>query len=190
MRNDELTMEELLQRVQELSRIVEEQKNKIMELNVIDELTNLFNRKSLYTALEYEINRIERIPTFLSVLLIGVNDLDKIEGKHGDKTKDVIIKQIAETIERSTRSSDIKGRFDDDVFMVISPDLNPNKGIIIAERIQYNVERGDYPSDIKVSTSAGVKHYNGESASKLMSIAEGYLRLSRKEGKNKLVSSI
>lgn len=185
-----LSMDELLKKVQEMADDIRELKEKIMELNVIDEETSLFNRKSLYTVLEYEVKRMTRIPSFLSVILIGIDGLDRIESVYGEKVKKAVIVEAAKILERSVRRTDTVGRYDDDVFMIISPDLNPNKGVVVGERIQYYLENGDYPLNIKIGVSAGVRHYKGEPVNKLIDIVEQLLKLSRKEGKNRLVSSM
>lgn len=187
---EDLSKEELIERIKELANLVEEQSEKIVELNLYDDQLGYFNKKALYMLLEYEINRMNRLPAFLSVTLIAVNNIEKISEKYGEEIRDVLLLQIANNIKGIVRISDIIGLYEDGIFMIISPDINPNKGVIIAERIQSSIEKDEYPLGIKVTTSGGVKHHEGEPANKLMNIVEGNLRLSKKEGRNKLVSSL
>lgn len=190
MNFDEMSRDDLIQKIIELSTKLENYKNKVVELNLVDETTKLLNKRALYNALEFEIKRMVRIPSYLNLTLIGINNISNIEEIHGEKIRDILIGQIASIIEERVRSSDIIGRYEYDAFMIVSPDINPYKGVAIAERVQNFIGKGCYPFGIEVTTSAGVAHYEGESTNNFIDKAEKYLDLSKKEGKNRIVTSI
>lgn len=173
--------QELVDLLNQLYKQIDDLKRKVSESQVYDDVTKLLNRKSLYNTLDYEIKRATRNQGFLSVLLLGVNNFNGIKERFGDEIGDIILVQVARLIKNSTRNIDIIGRYSDDDFMIILPDMNPNNGGVVAERIQRLIDKEIFPVDIRITLSHGLKLFEGESPNKLIEIAERNLHLSKKE---------
>lgn len=178
---DNLEKDECIVLVEKLYKQIGNLNKKISELQIFDDVTKVLNRKSLYNTLDYETKRATRNQEFLSVLLLGVNNFNLIKERFGDEIGDIVLVQIARLIKSSTRNIDIIGRYSDDEFMIILPDMNPNNGGVVAERIQRLIDKEIFPIDSRITLSSGLKIFEGESPSKLIEIVERNLHLSKKE---------
>jgi len=181
MNFENLDRQEFIDLLDKLYKQIDDLKRKIAELQIYDDVTKLLNRKALYNTLDYEIKRATRNQGFLSVLLLGINNFNEIKERFGDEIGDIILVQIARLIKSSTRNIDIIGRYSDDDFMIILPDMNPNNGEFVAERIQRLIDKEIFPVDTRITLSHGLKFFEGESPNKLIEIAERNLHLSKKE---------
>ncbi len=175
-----LNTEELIQLLEERDSEIQRLKKKIEEETIRDQTTSLFNKGFLYKALSHEMNRAQRSQSYLSVLLLGINNFNSIKERYGDEITNIILVQIARLLKVSIRDVDIVGRYGDGEFMLILPDMSPNNGNIVAERIQRLMEKEIFPIESRVTLSYGIKSFEGESINKLINIAETNLSLNRK----------
>lgn len=176
-----LEKEELLVILTEMQKQLNEMKEKVADLIIIDEVTNLYNRKILYKTLSYETKRSIRGYGHLSVILFSINNFDGIQEKYGEEISNILLRQVGEFLLNTIRSIDILGVYDRNEFMLILPDMNPKKGWVAAERIQKLIDKEIFPVDNRVSLSVGLKHYEGEPINKLIEITERNLHLAKKE---------
>lgn len=176
-----LEKEELIVILTDIQKQMKELKEKASDLVLIDDVTNLFNRKVLYKTLSYEIKRSIRGYGHLSVILLGINNFDEIEEKYGEEVSNILLRQVGDLLVNSIRSIDIVGIYDKNEFMLILPDMNPKKGWVVAERIQKLMDKEIFPVDNRVTLSVGLKYYEGEPINKLIEIAEENLHLAKKE---------
>ncbi len=107
--------------------------------SVTDPLTGLFNRYHLEATLTREVARCARSATWLSVLLIDVDQLKAVNDRRGHQAGDRVLKRVAGAIRDSLRTMDIAARYGGDEFAVILPDTDPRAGRLVAERICMNV---------------------------------------------------
>lgn len=176
-----LEKEELIVILTDIQKQFNELKEKVNDLILIDEITNLYNRKILYKTLAYEIKRSIRGYGHLSVILLSINNFDGINEKYGEEISNILLKQVANLLLNTVRSIDIVGVYDKNEFMLILPDMNPKKGWVAAERIQKLMDKEIFPVDNRVTLSVGLKHYEGEPINKLIEITERNLHLAKKE---------
>lgn len=158
---DDLNKKELIEVIEKLNVQIEELGKKISELVTTDGITNVYNRKELYRILEYEATRAERNNSYLSVLLLCVVDYDAIKDRYGEEMFNLILIQITRLIKRTIRSIDIIGRYEDDKFMLILPDINPNKGGVVADRIKKVVDKEIFPDVLSITICKGLKTKDG-----------------------------
>lgn len=172
---------ELLKLLEVRDREIVELKNKIKEIAIIDEITSLYNKNFLYKSLSYEMSRSQRSQSYLSVLLFGINNFNVIKERYGEEITNIVLVQIARLLKISIRDIDILGRYGEGEFMLILPDMNPNMGHVVAERIQRLMDKEIFPVESRVTLAYGLKSFEGESVNKLIDIAETSLKLERKD---------
>lgn len=176
-----LDLVELLKLLEERDREIVELKEKIEEIATIDEVTALYNKSFLYKSLSYEMSRSQRSQSYLSILLFGINNFNPLKERYGEEITNIILVQIARLLKISIRDIDILGRYGEGEFMLILPDMNPNMGHVVAERIQRLMDKEIFPVESRITLSYGLKSFEGESVNKLIDIAETSLRLERKD---------
>ncbi|TJX14389.1 diguanylate cyclase [Tissierella creatinini] len=175
------TTEELVKLLEERDEEIQKLRNKVDEIAIIDETTSLYNKSFLYKALGYEMSRAQRSQGYLSVLLFGINNFNAIKERYGEEITNIILVQIARLLKISVRDIDIVGRYGDGEYMLILPDMNPNNGNVVAERIQRLMDKEIFPVESRVTLAYGIKSFEGESVNKLINLAETSLNLERKD---------
>jgi diguanylate cyclase len=76
----------------------------VYKIAVIDPLTNLYNRRMGEQRLAEEIARSQRHSTPLTVLMIDINGLKRINDSFGHAAGDELIKHFAERLQRAVMS--------------------------------------------------------------------------------------
>ncbi len=178
----ELSKDVLLKEIQDLRDENRKLKKQMEEMNQTDKLTGLPNRRALYEKLEYEALRTTRTQSFLSLLLIRISDYKILVEEHGKQSMDTLIKLMGKAISESVRSVDIVGRYEDGGFLLLLPDVKPNNGAIVAERLKKTIDRQISSMGIRIKYSVGVKLYSGEPVNELLDEVEKLADRSEREG--------
>lgn len=177
----DLTNEKLLQMLEERDNEILGLKKKIEDISIIDEVTSTYNKGYMYKTLDYEMKRAQRNQSYLNVLMLGINNFQSIREKYGEDISNMILLQIARLIKSSLRSIDIVGKYSYGDFIIILPDMNPNKGSIVVDRIQKLMDKETFPIESRITISYGLKHYEGETINRLLDVAEANLNTNRKD---------
>jgi diguanylate cyclase (GGDEF)-like protein len=178
----DLSKDVLLKEIQDLRDENKRLKKQIEELNPRDRLTGLLNRSSLYERLEYEAVRTSRGQSYLSLLLIRISDFKGLVEEHGRDTMDVLVKLMSQAITETVRSVDIVGRYEDGGFLLLLPDIQPNKGTVVSERLKKAIDKRISPMGIRIKYSIGVKLYKDEPINELLNETERLAVSSEAEG--------
>lgn len=135
----------------------------VQRLAVTDPLTGLFNRRKLNEALELEVERAGRYGRPLSLIMLDMDQMKKINDTYGHPAGDEVLRRVAESIRKQVRKVDLPTRFGGDEFLVVLPEAGADEAGAIADRICAEVRGGDYHG-IDVSVSAGVAQWKPEHA--------------------------
>ena len=111
-----------------------EEKNK--HLAFYDPLTLLPNRRLLMDRLEQELNYAHRFNTIAAVLLIDVDDINKINTSIGYQYGDDVLFQLAKRLTASLRNSDTVARLEGDEYVIILPSEKTNQSELISHAIK------------------------------------------------------
>jgi diguanylate cyclase (GGDEF)-like protein len=89
-----------------------------------DSLTGLWNRRYFAERLGSELSRARRASGRpFTVLILDVNEFHRINRSHGPTEGDLVLRWVAEFLEKSVRAHDVCCRIDADEFAVILPDM-------------------------------------------------------------------
>ncbi len=97
----------------------EEQKSKLNELAMRDQLTGLYNRHYLVDTAPKMIGEACRHGLPLSLLVIDIDHFKQINDTHGHATGDLVIRAVGDCIERTSRIEDIAARFGGEEFVLL-----------------------------------------------------------------------
>ena len=84
-----------------------------------DALVPISNRRSFMRELARAIRAIERYGTPGCVIYFDLNDLKRVNDRHGHAAGDAVLRHVAETLMRNLRASDVFARLGGDEFGVI-----------------------------------------------------------------------
>ncbi|WP_161557122.1 GGDEF domain-containing protein [Acidisarcina polymorpha] len=94
-----------------------------------DELTGLLNRSSILEMLDREMARSVRDKNTLSVVLVDIDYLQKINDQHGEPAGDEVLKEVGRRIEHAIRNYDAAGRFAGGEFLLVLPRFEADTGV-------------------------------------------------------------
>lgn len=149
-------------------------------LAMFDPLTGLYNRRFAEQRLRAEIARSERRGHPLIVVLADVNDFKHINDTHGHQVGDMVLKEFAKRLIRSTRGSDVAARWGGDEFMMLLVDCEVDQLSRVLLRLDgFKVEvRG---KELPVSLALGWKAYApGDQMTELVEGADRNLYLNKR----------
>ncbi len=116
------------------------QEKEALDLTVTDRLTKLWNRDKILEFLEDELDRNSRRYQPTGVILADIDDLGKINNRHGRASGDHLLIETARILKDTIRRYDRIGRFGDDEFLLVLPNCGKDHLAMIAERLRKAVE--------------------------------------------------
>jgi len=128
-------------------------KKMILDRSRQDELTGILNRQYIFDRGETELRRSKRYNAPLSVLLMDIDHLKRINDNYGYSMGDRVLKSFASKCNETIRESDMFGRIGGEEFAVILPESNKEAAMMASERIRKIIER------MGLSTDQGVIQY-------------------------------
>jgi diguanylate cyclase (GGDEF)-like protein len=153
-----------------------------------DGLTGLANHKTFYELLEKELWRSRRYGGQISLIMIDIDNLKKINDAHGHRAGDKVIREISKKITACIRHIDTAARYGGDEFAVILPNTALSDAVIVGERMVDVVSNSPITwkrEQISLSISVGVGQYDAEcSPEDITSRSDQALYTAKQAGKN------
>jgi diguanylate cyclase (GGDEF)-like protein len=136
------------------------------ELAQVDFLTELPTRSQFLDRLIGAMARATRNSTLLGVMVINLDRFKVVNRTHGYRVADLVLKEMAGRLKRSTRGSDTIARFGGDEFAVMLEGLQDRQGAAIAATRALSVVSSEGfavdGADIRVTATIGVGFYPAE----------------------------
>ena len=150
-----------LTRALEHRRLIEENARlfaEVQRLAVTDPVTGLFNRHKLTEFLELEVERARRYGRPLSLIMLDLDDMKKINDTFGHPVGDEALRRVAAAIRSQVRRVDLPTRYGGDEFMIVLPEARADEAQAISMRIGIEIEKGSFDG-VMLSASAGVSEW-------------------------------
>lgn len=160
-----------------------------------DGLTQLYNHRGFQEHLEKEIQTAEKNNTQMSVVMLDINNLSKINKELGHKKGDEVIKLVADKVKNNLRKNDIAGRYGGDEIAIILPNTNDTSAKYIAEYLTYSLSCCfvDDVGPVKVAVGIATYPESSKEKEKLLILAEQAMYISQakgyKDGMSAIISS-
>ena len=160
-----------------------------------DSLTQLYNHRGFQECLNKELHNAEDNNTKLSVVMLDVNNISKINRELGHRKGDEVIKLVAEKVKHNLRKTDIAGRYGGDEIAMILPNTDVAEAKYIAEYITYTLSCCFIDDVGPVKVAVGIAAYPecAKEQEKLLILAEQAMYISQakgyKDGMSAIISS-
>ena len=164
-------------------------------LSITDSLTGLYNHGEFFKLLRSELDRSRRFDTYLSLLMIDVDNFKVFNDTYGHLAGDVALKMISGAIKRAVRKIDIVSRYGGEEFTAILPETDQGGAIVLAERIKGEVASMNMSpvEDERVTLTVSIGICSCQEGimtpDQLVSRADDASYLAKKMGKNKICVS-
>jgi diguanylate cyclase (GGDEF)-like protein len=170
---------------------VEQLRNEVADLALLDDLTGVGNRRHLMQRLTEECVRSERSGGPFALLLIDLDDFKGINDTYGHAAGDASLQHFTLMAQTRLRPGDMLARSGGDEFCIVLPDSGAREGAMIAQRV-LRVCRDDAEAcagmDIPIAVSIGVAVWTREVGAfpdRLMAQADQALYAAKKDGRNR-----
>lgn len=113
----------------------------LQALSITDHLTGLYNRGHWEANLQQEYHRHQRTGSPVTLMMFDIDFFKKINDTYGHPAGDAVLRQVADQLRHSLRSSDVAGRYGGEEFGVLLLDANAQIAALVAERLRQAIAR-------------------------------------------------
>ena len=157
-----------------------------------DELTGLYNYRSLMEKLSEYFNLAKRQSMDFSIGMVDIDHFKKVNDTYGHLVGNDVLKTLAGILKESFRSTDIVGRYGGEEFVVGMIQVGPDEAYEAMNRFRKRVEDFDWEKihqGLKVTVSAGVTSRsvrNYRTVMEMIEDADEALYTSKESGRNRV----
>ena len=116
-------------------------KSKYKALSVIDDLTQIYNRRYFFSEVPSALARALRYGQTLSLLFIDLDHFKSINDTYGHEVGDTVLKDVAAVLSRQSRKGDILARMGGEEFALAVPNTEIEGIQLLAQRIKESVSK-------------------------------------------------
>lgn len=162
----------------------------IERLAITDDLTQVYNRRQMFTILEHQKALGDRGVHQFSICIFDLDDFKSVNDTYGHEKGDIVLKTIAQAVQQNLRDIDQIARYGGEEFILILPDSDVRLAMICAQRVQEMAKKIRFdkmPEDFRVTISVGVTEYKiSESIQDAINRADTALYRAKNNGRDRV----
>lgn len=139
------------------------EKRDLFSISITDGLTGLCTIRYFRTLLDTEIKMARfGISSGFVVVLADIDHFKKFNDTYGHQVGDLVLKEVANSIKGSVRSTDIVARYGGEEIIVLLKNASLKRGLEVSEKIRTNLEANKFSDEkntYSVTASFGVASY-------------------------------
>lgn len=156
-----------------------------------DILTGLYNRRGFEELGQREVNRSIRTSAPLSLLLLDVDFLKRINDEYGHIAGDKVLQEVSDCCRSTFRQIDLVCRYGGDEFAILLPDTPIDHAREAAERLRRIIESRKLTfeaTEIQLSASIGIASFSKEMKyiNQLFDLTDEALYQAKRNGRNSI----
>lgn len=131
---------------------------KLKELVDIDDLTGLYNMRSLYQRLDFELERGRRFGRGVCAIMMDMDRFKSVNDGHDHLFGSYVLSEVGKIIKANTRNIDIPARYGGDEFLIVLTEMTEEGVIFFCERLRRTIEKTTFSSgddSIRLTISIG-----------------------------------
>ena len=160
------------------------------ELAMKDQLTGLYNRHFLMETAPSKLSEAMRHKIPCCLVMVDADNFKLINDNYGHATGDIVLKEIATVLLKSSRTEDLVARFDGEEFVLLLSHCNMSDALAKAEDIRRTLEEL-CPAGLKITASFGVAEMQQNSDvdfTALFRAADEAVYKAKMTGQNKIIA--
>lgn len=145
-------------RIKDLTDNLHRANIKLQELVEIDDLTGLFNMRSIYQRLDLEIQRAKRYQRQVCVVMMDMDHFKLVNDGHDHLFGSFVLSEVGRIIQNSVRNIDIPARYGGDEFLIVLTETHAEGALSFCERLREKICEHHFKSgtdEIKLTASLG-----------------------------------
>ena len=153
-----------------------------------DALTGLYNHRYFQERLDREIKMADRNNESLSLILLDLDHLKRINDTHGHRAGDAALCHVACILQTTVRDIDICARYGGEEFVIILPQCEREAAFQVAERVREAIALKPATKVGAVTASIGLATYPTPARTKeeLIEMADRAMYMAKDAGRNRV----
>ena len=164
-------------------------KEKAEAMALIDELSNLNNRRAFYEKGKVLVDDCQRNNENLSIILMDIDDFKQVNDTLGHAAGDAVLVQVGSRLKQSTRNADLCARVGGEEFGILVKTSGTSGTVHLAEKLRKEISETPFifnNKDISLSASFGVTEGKSD-LDTLFNRADTAMYKAKQEGRNRVV---
>ncbi len=166
--------------------------NKLEQIALTDDLTQLMNRRAMTRQLAREFERVKRYKTDVAILLIDIDHFKQINDSMGHDCGDYVLKEFSQVLVNTVRDIDYVCRWGGEEFLILLSEISIKNANKVASRVLDNVMATAFSyqsNSFHVSFSGGLIYLDTEfSIKENLKIVDQRLYLAKQNGRKQIVA--
>jgi two-component system cell cycle response regulator len=164
-----------------------------INLSIKDGLTGIFNRRYFDVHIKQLVQKSNEEKKIIGLMMCDIDKFKNINDTHGHQAGDVVLKTLANILNKMFRVTDLVSRYGGEEFTILLENITAEEIISIAERLRDKIAKTDFLIDdnktiINNTISIGVTIYKyGESISEFIERSDKNLYEAKETGRNKVI---
>lgn len=161
-------------------------------LATTDGLTELYNHRYFQEQIRMQIEQSKRYNHNFSLIIIDIDFFKKFNDTFGHQSGDAVLRQVAQTLKKNVRATDIVCRYGGEEMSIILPNTGKDEAFSTAQKICERVASkkfklaGDKETNVTISLGVSTFPYDGDSASSIIEAADKRLYNAKNNGRNQV----
>jgi len=134
----------------------------IEQLAIIDDLTQVFNRRQMYKILNEQKALGDRGIHPFSICIFDLDLFKRVNDTYGHSAGDIVLKTVAQEAQKNLRNIDHIARYGGEEFILILTNMKPREAMLCAERVRDMIKElafENMPEKFRITISVGVTEY-------------------------------
>ena len=161
-------------------------------LATTDGLTELYNHRYFQEQIRMQVEQAKRYSSHFSLIIIDIDFFKKFNDTFGHQSGDAVLRQVAQTLRKNVRATDIVCRYGGEEMSIILPNTNKDEAFSTAQKICNRVASkkfkltGDKETHVTISLGVATFPFDGDSASAISEAADKRLYTAKNNGRNQV----
>jgi two-component system cell cycle response regulator len=183
-------------RIKDLNDRLSDANERLLQLVDIDDLTELFNMRSIYPKIENEIARARRYGRAVGVVMMDMDDFKRVNDQNDHLFGSFVLSRVGKLIRENIRQVDFAARYGGDEFLIVLLETSREGAERFGERLRSVIEAHKFQNEgcaMRLTASLGIAVLDPSSpaidARSLVRLADDALYAAKADGKNRVCLS-
>lgn len=161
-------------------------------LATTDGLTELYNHRYFQEQIRMQVEQSKRYNNNFSLIIIDIDFFKKFNDTFGHQSGDAVLRQVAQTLKKNVRATDIVCRYGGEEMSIILPNTGKDEAFSTAQKICERVANrkfklaGDKETNVTISLGVSTFPFDGDSAPAIIEEADKRLYNAKNNGRNQV----
>ena len=161
-------------------------------LATTDGLTEPYNHRYFQEQIRMQVEQSKRYSNNFSLIIIDIDFFKKFNDTFGHQSGDAVLRQVAQTLKKNVRATDIVCRYGGEEMSIILPNTTKDEAFATAQKICNRVAEktfkltGNNETHVTISLGVSTFPFDGDTAPKIIEAADKKLYNAKNNGRNQV----